>query len=108
MMDVNSVLQASGLTVRKTKFQSPPKTGSYAVWFDTVTLDGPDLCPGLLRRHDITIQLYEYKPDEAAEHQLETALDGSCIDWSKSDREWIQEEQLYMVVYTFAFYEKRR
>lgn len=107
MINVKSILQASGLQFRKTKFVSPPKAESYAVWFDSVSLEGPDLMPALLKRHTITIQLYEYKPDEAAEAALEAALDAQLIEWDQSDREWIQEEQLYMVVYTFEHFEKR-
>ena len=107
MIDVNALLQSTGIACRKTKFASPPKAASYCVYFDAVSNEGPDLVPGLLRRHEISIQLYEYKPDEAAEHALETVLDGAYIDWSRSDREWIQEEQLYLVVYTFSFFEKR-
>jgi hypothetical protein len=107
MINVNSILTASGIPSKKTKFQSPPKNASYAVWFDGVTLVGPDMRPAMLRQHDITIRVYEYKPDEAAETALEAALDAADVAWDRSDRDWLQEEQLYLTTYTFTFFEKR-
>lgn len=107
MIDILEILEASGLPYRKTKYVSPPKAASYLVWSDERSNIGPDMCPSALREHSITIELYEYKPDETAEAQLEAVLDAACIEWSCSDRIWIEKEQIYEVVYSFKFTEKR-
>lgn len=106
MINIKELLDASGLQYRKTKFVSPPKAASYLVWSDEKSNVGPDMCPSMLRKHNITLELYEYKPDEAAEAQLEAALDDADIEWNCSDRTWIEKEQIYEVVYSFSFLEK--
>ena len=108
MIDVASMLAGTHIPVQKTKHQSTPAGGTYAVWADAAALDGPDMLPAMLRRHDITISLYESRPDERAERAIEAALDAENVMWSSSEREWAEEEQHYIVTYTFTFFEKRR
>ena len=105
---IKSILSAAGIPARRTRFKNPPKADSYLVWFDTVTLIGPDLTPWMLREHSITIELYECKIDETAEAALEAALDSAGVEWACGDREWIETTQLYQVIYTFKYHEKRR
>lgn len=108
MIDVvDRIFEAAGLGYKETKYTRPPQN-AYFVAFDAETLVGPDLCPGMLREHDITIEAYEPRIDAAAESALEEAMTSAGIEWTRSDREWIQTEQLYMVTYTFKIYEKRR
>lgn len=60
----------------------------------------------LIKDHSYTIELYEYAPDPNAEAQLEKVLDKFGIEFEKADRYWIQEEQLYQIVYDFNYIEK--
>lgn len=93
-----------GKTFRETRFLKPPKT-TYAIFMDSFTRRGADGL-NLIKNHSYTIELYSYKPDSEAETRIEKILDDLGIEYDKEDRYWIQEEQLYQVVYTFNFVEK--
>lgn len=105
---VKKVLTGAGFvegeTFRETRFLKPPKT-TYAVFMDSFTRRGADGL-NLIKDHSYTIELYSYKPDPDAEARIEKILDDLGIEYDKDDRYWIQEEQLYQVVYTFNFVEK--
>lgn len=105
---VNEVLTRAGFeegkTYRETRFIKPPRT-SYAVYMDSFTRRGADNV-NLIRDHDYTIELYSYAPDPEAEARIEAALDYFALEFDKSDCYWIQEEQLFQVVYTFNYIEK--
>ena len=103
---VDKILTASGVPYRRGKFTG--KASTYAVYTDDITTDGPDGLPEMLLRHDITVELYESKPDDAAEAALEAAISAAGLQWEKQDRYWLQSEQLYQVVYEFNYNEKRR
>lgn len=113
---VKSILTASGLPFRRSNFRKPP-AGAYAVFFDNVTVSGPDrIAPsaaaGLPRvyAHDAIVEIYA--PDastiKAAEAAFEASIDAQGIPWNKQDRIWIRSEQIYETVYDFSFTEKRR
>ena len=93
-----------GKTFKETRFLSPPKT-TYAVFMDSFTRRGADGF-NLIKDHTYTIELYSYTQDPEAEARIEATLDKYGIEFSKEDRYWINEEQLYQVVYTFDFIEK--
>lgn len=93
-----------GKTFKETRFLKPPKT-TYAVYMDSFTRRGADGL-NLIKDHDYTIELYSYTPDPEAEARIEAVLDKLGLEYDKDDRYWIQEEQLYQVVYTFRFIEK--
>lgn len=93
-----------GKTFKETRFLKPPVT-TYAVFMDSFTRRGADGL-NLIKDHNYTIELYSSKPDPKAETRIETVLDNLGIEFEKEDRYWIQEEQLYQVVYTFNFIEK--
>ena len=103
---VNEILDASGIQYRRTRFQGP-KPGTYAVYTDDVATDGPDGL-NLIKTHDITIELYESQPDDAAEEALEAAMDAAGVRWKKRDRFWLQQEQKYQNIYEFTYITKRR
>ena len=91
-------------TFKETRFLKPPKT-TYAVYMDSFTRRGADNL-NLITEHDYTIELYSYTPDPEAEARLEKSLDDLGLEYYKDDRNWLNDEQLYMVVYTFNFIEK--
>lgn len=105
---VKEVLTGAGFveneTFKETRFLKPPKT-TYAVYMDSFTRRGADGL-NLIKEHDYTIELYSYAPDPEAEAKIEAILDKLGLEYDKDDRFWIQEEQLYQVVYTFSYIEK--
>lgn len=103
---IKNILTAAGIPFRKDRFQAP-RSGSYAVYLEDVTADGPDGY-NCIYTHDITIELYEPKPDDKAEVAIEAAIDAAGLHWSKQSRYWLQEEQRYQVIYEFTYYTKRR
>lgn len=93
-----------GKTFKETRFITPPST-TYAVYMDSFTRRGADGL-NLLKIHDYTIEVYSYKADPDAEARIEASLDKLGLEYEKSERYWIDSEQLYQVIYTFNFYEK--
>lgn len=104
---VSEILTAAGIKNRRSRFVKPP-AGTYAVWMDDVTTDGPDGMPPRIFSHDVTVELYEDKPDDVAVAALEAQLTAHGLRWTKQDRYWIQSEQFYQTIYEFSYIEKRR
>lgn len=102
---INVILTASGLPYRETQWGRTPPAKTYAVYMDDVTADGGDFV-NLIYRHDITIELYEPKPDPEAEAAIERQLNARGLKWDKQSRYWVQEAQRYQVVYEFSYIEK--
>ena len=103
---IETILTAAGVKHRRGRYPKPPG-GTYAVYTDDITTDGPDGLPCILR-HDVTVELYEPKPDDAAEAAIENAMTAAGLFWTKQDRLWLQSEQFYQIVYEFSYIEKRR
>ena len=94
-----------GKTYNETRFRTPPKT-TYAVYMDSFTGRGADN-RNLLKEHNYTIELYSYdKADRDAEARIEAMFDELGLEYDKSERYWLESEQLCEVVYTFNFIEK--
>ncbi len=107
---VNKILTASGIKYRRGRFTGklPEK---YIVYMDDHdTTPGPDCVPGAPQvvQHDVTVELYTAKPDDAAETAVETAITDADLHYTKQDRYWLQTEQLYQTIYEFTYIEKRR
>lgn len=98
---IADILGASGLPYRETQFMRPP-AGTYAVYMDDVDADGPD---GLNRifTHDLTVELYEPKPDPQAEAAVERELDARGLHYRKQPRFWVEQAQRYQVIYEFTY-----
>lgn len=103
---VNKILTAAGIPYRRGRLIGQ-KAPTEAIYLDDITTDGPDGLPWI-RRHDITVELYEDRPDDAAERALEDAITAAGLQWTKQDRYWLQSEQMYQVIYEFTYMEKRR
>ena len=73
---------------------------------DDVSADGPDDMNSIFT-HDITVEVYEPKPDDTAEAALEAVLDAVGLKWTKQDRYWLQDVQRYQVVYEFSYIIKK-
>lgn len=105
---IKNILTAAGIEFRQTRFPSPP-AGTYAVYMDDVSTDGPDYI-NLIYTHDYTIEVYPPTADDAdaAEQAIEAALNAARQRWTKQDRHWLQSERRYQVIYEFTYREKRR
>ena len=101
---VREILDITGLPYKESRFLSPPK-GTYAVYNDNISRRGGDNI-NLISQHDVTIELYERTPDPKAETKIEATLDALGIEYEKQSRYWIQEEQIYQVVYDFTYHKK--
>ena len=101
---VNKILKATRIPYKETRFLKPPKT-TYAIYNDAINRRGGDDI-NLLSQHDVSIELYEYEKDPEAEKKIEDQLDANGIEYEKQPRYWLQEEQLYQVVYDFTYHQK--
>ena len=104
---VNNILKASGVPYRRGRFTAG-KEPTYAVYTDDKSTDGSDGAEALVIRHDITVEMYEDKPDDVSESAMEAAITAAGLQWTKQDRYWLQTEQQYQVVYEFYYFEKVR
>ena len=103
---VTKILKKAGVKFRQSRYM-PPFPATYAVYFDDREASGADGINCLIT-HNITIEVYESKPDDATEAAIETALDSFGLEWTSQARYWIQSEQRYQVIYEFTYIEKRR
>lgn len=93
-----------GKTFKETRFLKPPKS-TYAIFLDSYSGGGADAL-NLITNHNYTIELYSYAPDPEAESKIESMLNSLGLEFDKTERYWLQEEQLYEVVYYFNHLEK--
>lgn len=105
---VNKILTGAGFVLNETykeaRFLKAPKS-TYAIYNDAINRRGADNI-NLLSQHDVSIEVYEYSPDPIKEKAIEDQFDALGIEYDKEARYWIQEEQIYQVVYDFSYYEK--
>ena len=106
---VDKILTGAGFvlnkTYKETRFLSPPKDTSYAVYSKAIESRGSDF-KNEIKDIDISIELYEYSPDPEAEARIEAQLDSYGIEYTKQPRYWISAEQLYQVIYDFSYVTK--
>ena len=98
----DTILTASGINVRRVRFPTPP-ADTYAIYTDDVTATGPDHMAARIFSHDVTVELYEAQPDDAAERAVEAAIDALGFPWTKQDRYWLQDVQRYQVIYELSY-----
>lgn len=105
---INDILTAAGFvegeTFKETRFISPPNQ-TFAIYNDSYTRRGADNFNAIYE-HDLTIELYEPRPDKDAEQRLEQQLDAFGLEFDKQERYWMQDEQLYQVIYEFSYITK--
>ena len=104
---VTNILNQAGVSYRQARFTGKPLPDTYAVYFDDREVSGADGINCIVT-HNVTIEVYESKPDDDTEAAIEAALDAYGVEWTSQARYWLQEEQRYQVVYEFTYTEKRR
>ena len=106
---VNEILTGAGfvegVTYNETQFKQPPRDSSYAVYLDNIGVTGADNL-NMITKHAVSIELYEYYKDSESESKIEAEFNRRGIEFDKQPRYWIQEEQLYQVVYDFNYISK--
>lgn len=106
---VREILTAAGVRFEHSRFLRMPEE-THAVYFDNLDVDAADPVTAgrlpMIWAHDVTIELYEPVPDQAAEEAIEAQLIARGLSWTKQDRLWVQEAQRYQVVYEFTYHTK--
>ena len=77
---IKEILTAADIPAQEARFPDPPAV-TYAVYFDSVTADGPD---GINRifTHEGTVELYAPVIDPEAKRRLEAELDARGIHYT--------------------------
>lgn len=110
---IKDILTAAGIENAQGRFLRMPD-GTHAVYFDDIEVDGADRVgnpTGVLPRiyhHNISVEVYEPTPDDAAEAAIEAELDARGLAWTKQDRYWLKDVQRYQTVYEFAYTSKTK
>ncbi len=107
--DPVSIANSANITTRDTRsgMKNPPPI--YAVCSESVEGVGPDAEPELLTRRTASIELYTKSNNAAARiaaAALEAAMSAAELAWSKNDRIWIEEEQIFQTVYSYTYLKK--
>ena len=103
---IKQILRATGLPGWPGRCPDPPGS-TYAIYFDNVTADGPDGRNGVYT-HDIMLELYSPRADDAAEADIEAELDARGLHYTKQACYWLGTTQRYQTIYEFTYHVKRR
>lgn len=103
---IKDILKAVPGGARPARYVKPPDC-TFAVYFDDVDADGPDGI-NLIFTHNITVELYEPRLDNATEAAIEAELNARGLRWTKQTQYWISSTQCYQTIYEFSYIEKRR
>lgn len=105
---IDQILKSAGFikdkTYKETRFLKVPSE-TFCVFLDSAEAWGSDH-ENRLVRHSTSIELYSERVDKAAEKRIESTLNELGIEWSRTDRMWIPEDQFFEVVYDFEWIEK--
>lgn len=102
---VDKILHGVGIPYTETRFITPPKADTFAVYLDEVEVRGGDGV-NLVKEHSVSLEIYENYKDPETESKIEANFDAYGIEYTKVSRYWIDEEQLYQVIYEFNYISK--
>jgi hypothetical protein len=105
-MDVKGWIGQTNIKAYKDRSLKPPPF-PYIIIMVSEDRRGDDITNCGILEQNVTLELYSGKMDTAAEKKIENALDEIEKDYTKR-RTWIDEEKMYMTVYTFYVIEKER
>lgn len=101
---VSEILKGLEIPYKEVRFNKTPNT-SYAVFTDSKKVYGADKRLFLIKHH-VFIELYSYSIDFENEGKLEKKFAEFSIDYDKSERVWLDDEQRYQVIYDFEYVER--
>ena len=109
--DVLAALEEAEIPCSHTRFATPPETGPYVAWGESVVAGGADALPNL-RAHSAVLRVYENQGETGSVlAQVDDLLDAMAgqmtAGWSRLPREWLVEESVYVTEYSFAYIEKK-
>lgn len=93
-----------GLPFRETCWQKPP-AAPYGVYLRETVRRGADR-KNCISEHSVSLELYARAPDLASERKIEAALDAVPVQYTKTERQWLNTELLYMTIYDFEIIRK--
>lgn len=94
----------TGLPVAEVAFTQPQKL-PFVAFIDRTQEDGDDFHAQIIT-HDLTVEFYAARIDAGNEKKIEAAFAKQAWKATK-DREWIEEEKMFVTIYTTNFTEKR-
>lgn len=110
---IGDILSAVGVEHAQGRFLSMPE-GTYVIYFDEIEATGADRTASptagapKIYTHNVTVEVYEPKPDPDTESALEAEFDARALDWTKQDRLWIHDLQRYQTVYELTYTDKTK
>lgn len=104
---IKEILTAAAIPHQPARFPDPPAQ-TYAVYFDSITSDGPDIGPGQILTHDCTVELYAPSIDEGDTciERLRSELDVRSIRFTTQGWYWLSSIQRYQEIIEFTYIEK--
>jgi len=103
---IKAIMEAAGFPYRRGRFPKPP-AGTYAVYMDDQSTDGPDGLPWIVH-HSVTVVLYVEDLDGPDEENMEEALCQAGRHYEKDGAEWDDQTRRFQINYYFDYVEKRR
>ena len=101
---IKEILNAAQIPSREARFSDPP-AGTYAVYFDSTTADGPDGTNRIFT-HDCTVELYAPVIDPETKAALEREMNVRGIHYTTQCWYWLDSVRRYQEVYEFTFTNK--
>ena len=100
---IKQTLTAAGIPHKPARFPDPPQ-GAYAIYFDSVSTDGPDLGQSTHEVHDDTVELYAPSIESGTEalNRLRTQLESRGIRYTTQGWYWLDSLRRYQEIVEFS------
>ena len=104
--ELKQVISKSGLPVAVRVFDEPQELPFIIILPTGGAAGGSDFDNEIVRA-DYHIELYSMEKDDSSEAKIEAIMAENGTKWEK-DEDYLQDEAIYMVVYTISYNEKVR
>lgn len=105
MIDIKKwIVEGTGVKTEDTAFKKAVKT-PFITFLDKQDVSGHDT-GNCIVSHDLTVEYYNTVIDHEDERKIEALFDLEEMEYTK-DREWINEDGVYMTIYTTEFTERK-
>ena len=103
---IKTMLTAASIPSQEARFPDPPDL--HAVYFDSVTTDGPDADASRIFTHEGTVELYvpTIAAGNIARGRFLAELDAKGIHYSTQGWYWLSDIRRYQEIIEFTFIEK--